>query len=173
MRTTLQDAQLFNTEAQFDCYGTGIFCFLKFNNCYKVISNCYNKFNRWNYAKHYCCFCYPTPFFPMRAWWKTMEPQKPGKFPSPGPEVVYRKKVAKERAAQRFCSWTGLNEMKSVFNWIPLSLHIGFSILSILESKNLTNGCVRCSEDWRGHSQRDEKAQVFQEILRGSASQKI
>ena len=42
-----------------------------------------------------------------------MRPQKPGK-PGPGPEVVERQKIAKERAAQRVRSWTVQNEMRSV-----------------------------------------------------------
>ena len=32
----------------------------------------------------------------MGAWRKTMEHQKPGNFPGPGPEVVERQRVAKE-----------------------------------------------------------------------------
>ena len=43
-----------------------------------------------------------------------MEPQKPGNSPRPGPEVVERQRVAKERAAQRVRSWTVQNEMRSV-----------------------------------------------------------
>ena len=43
-----------------------------------------------------------------------MEPQKPGNFPRPGPEVVIRERVAKERAAQRVGSWTEQNEIKGV-----------------------------------------------------------
>ena len=43
-----------------------------------------------------------------------MEPQKLGNYPEPGPEVVKRKKIAKERAAQRVRSWTVQNEMSGV-----------------------------------------------------------
>ena len=43
-----------------------------------------------------------------------MKPQKPGNSPRPGPEVVKRQKVAKERAAQRLRSWTVQNEMRNV-----------------------------------------------------------
>ena len=43
-----------------------------------------------------------------------MEPKKPGNSPRPGPEVVKRQRVAKERAAQRVCSWTVQNEMRGV-----------------------------------------------------------
>ena len=43
-----------------------------------------------------------------------MEPQKPGNSPGPGPEVVKRHRVAKERAAQVVRSWTVQNEMKDV-----------------------------------------------------------
>ena len=34
--------------------------------------------------------------------------------PDPGPEVVKRKRVAKERAAQRVSSWIVLNEVRGV-----------------------------------------------------------
>ena len=43
-----------------------------------------------------------------------MELQKPGNYPEPRPEVVKRKKVAKERAAKTVCSWTVQNEMRGV-----------------------------------------------------------
>ena len=43
-----------------------------------------------------------------------MEPQKPGNSLGPGPEVVERQRVAKERAAQRVRSWTVQNEMRGV-----------------------------------------------------------
>ena len=48
------------------------------------------------------------------AWQKTMEPTKPGNFLGPGPEVVERQRVAKERAAQKVCSWTVQNEMRGI-----------------------------------------------------------
>ena len=44
----------------------------------------------------------------------TIEPQKPGNSPGPGPEVVQRQRVAKEWAAQRIRSWTVQNEMRGV-----------------------------------------------------------
>ena len=56
----------------------------------------------------------PDPFREMGTWRKTMESQKPGNSPGPGPEVVERQRVAKERAAQRVCSWTVQNEMRGV-----------------------------------------------------------
>ena len=43
-----------------------------------------------------------------------MERQKPGNFPGPGPEVVQRQRVAKERAAQRVRSCTEQDEMRGV-----------------------------------------------------------
>ena len=43
-----------------------------------------------------------------------MEPQKPGNSPTPGPEIVKRQRVAKERAVQRVRSWTVHNEMRGV-----------------------------------------------------------
>ena len=43
-----------------------------------------------------------------------MEPQKPGNSLGPGPEVVEKQRIAKERAAQRVPSWTVQNEMRGV-----------------------------------------------------------
>ena len=43
------------------------------------------------------------------AWRKTI---KLGNSPGPGPEVVKRHSVAKERAAQKVRSWTVQNEME-------------------------------------------------------------
>ena len=43
-----------------------------------------------------------------------MEPQNPGSSSGPGPEVVERQKIAKERATQRVHSWTVQNEMRDV-----------------------------------------------------------
>ena len=37
-----------------------------------------------------------------------------GNSPGPGPEVVERQRVAKERAAQKVRSWTVQNEMRGV-----------------------------------------------------------
>ena len=50
----------------------------------------------------------------MGAWRKTIEPQKPGNSPEPGPEVVERQRVAKERVVQRVRSWTVQNETRGV-----------------------------------------------------------
>ena len=47
-------------------------------------------------------------------WRKTMEFQKLGNSRGPGPKVVERQRVAKEREAQRVRSWTVENEMRSV-----------------------------------------------------------
>ena len=89
-----------------------------------------------------------------------MEPQEPSNSPESGPEVVEGQRVAKERAAQRARSWTVQNEMRDVRGECPQALQEGFLILPILDSKNLKKGCVRCSEDERGHSEHDEGAQV-------------
>ena len=43
-----------------------------------------------------------------------MEPQNSGNSPGPGPEVVERQKIAKERATQRVRSWTVQIEMRGV-----------------------------------------------------------
>ena len=47
-----------------------------------------------------------------------MEPQKPGNFSGPEPEIVERQKVAKEQAAKRVRSWTVQNEMRNVLKRI-------------------------------------------------------
>ena len=65
-------------------------------------------------SSRYCCCWLPDPFRGMGAWRKTMEPQKPGNSPRPGPEIKKRQRVAKERAAQRVRSWTVQNEMSGV-----------------------------------------------------------
>ena len=41
-----------------------------------------------------------------------MGTQNPGNFPEPGSEVAERQKIAKQRAAQRVCSWTMQNELR-------------------------------------------------------------
>ena len=57
-----------------------------------------------------------------------------GKSPRPGPEVVERQKVAKERAAQRVRNWTVQNEMTGVLGRMAAgALHKELSILPILE----------------------------------------
>ena len=43
-----------------------------------------------------------------------MVPQKPASSPGPGPEVVERRRIAKEQATQRVRSWTMQNEMRGV-----------------------------------------------------------
>ena len=48
-----------------------------------------------------------------------MESQKLGKFSRPGPELVKRQRVAKERAAQRVHNWTMQNEMRAVLARVP------------------------------------------------------
>ena len=50
----------------------------------------------------------------MGAGRKTIESQNPGNSPGPGPEVVERQRVAKERVAQRDRSWIVQNEMRGV-----------------------------------------------------------
>ena len=50
-----------------------------------------------------------------------MEPQKPGNSPGPGPEVVERQKIAKERAMQKVRSWTVQNEMRGILGLVSAS----------------------------------------------------
>ena len=58
------------------------------------------------------------PFLGMGAWWKAIEPHKPGNTPGPGPEVVERQRVAKERAVQGVRSWTAQSVMRDVLGWM-------------------------------------------------------
>ena len=51
----------------------------------------------------------------------TMEIQKPGNSPGPGPEIVERQRVTNERAAQRVRSWTVQNEMRGVLGRVSTS----------------------------------------------------
>ena len=46
--------------------------------------------DRWSEAVNPMLLLLPDPFREMRAQRKTMEPQKPGNSPGPGPEVVER-----------------------------------------------------------------------------------
>ena len=95
----------------------------------------------------------------MGAWRKIMEPQKPGNSPGPGPEVKEKPSVVKERAAKGVRSWTVQNETRGVLGRVSADAERW-----ILNSRemNLTEGCVRCSEDEREHSERDEGAQFSQ-----------
>ena len=65
-----------------------------------------------------------------------MVPQKPGNSPEPGTEVVERQKIAKERATQRFRSWTVQNEMRGVLGWVSASAAEG--ILDSANSREIT-----------------------------------
>ena len=88
-----------------------------------------------------------------------MEPQKSGNSTGPGPEVVERQRVAKERAAQKVRSWTVQNEMRDVLGRVSTGA-AGRILDSANPEKSLTVGCVHCSVDERGHSEDDEGAQV-------------
>ena len=50
----------------------------------------------------------------MGAWPKTMEPQKRSNSSGPGPEIVERQRVAKERVAQRVRRWTVQSKMRGL-----------------------------------------------------------
>ena len=63
-----------------------------------------------------CCYCDTRPPSRNRAWRRITEPQKPGNSPEPGPEVVERHRVVKERAAQRIPSLAVQNEMRVVLD---------------------------------------------------------
>ena len=86
-----------------------------------------------------------------------MESQKPGNSPGPGREVVERQRIAKERAAQKVCSWTVQNEVRGVLGrmtagaagWILDSGIKSFPKAASVASKT------------RRHSKRDEEAQVL------------
>ena len=87
-----------------------------------------------------------------------MEPQKPGNFLGSGPEVVERRRVAKERAAQTVRSWTVQNEMRGILCRVTAG-----AAGRILDSANprkigAQQKTVSCNEGERGQSKRDEKA---------------
>ena len=60
-----------------------------------------------------------------------MEPQKPGNSEGPGPKVVERQRVAKERAVQRVRSWTVQNTIGSVLRRVSAC-----TLRRILDSAN-------------------------------------
>ena len=83
-----------------------------------------------------------------------MEPQKPGNYPGSGPEFVERQKIAKEQAAQTVHSWTVQDQMRGVRRRCRKNSRFCQSY----RDKSLTVGCIRCSEDEREYSERDEGA---------------
>ena len=85
-----------------------------------------------------------------------MEPQKSGNSTGPGPEVVERQQIDKERATQRVRSWTVQNEMRAVRKRCRKDSRFCQSY----RDWSLKEGCVRCSEGEREHSEHDVKAQV-------------
>ena len=62
---------------------------------------------------------------------------------------------------QRVRSWTVQNEMRDVLGRVSTGAASNDSrFCQSYRDKNLKEGCVRCSEDERGHSEHDEGAQV-------------
>ena len=106
----------------------------------------------------------PDLFQGMRAWQKTMGPQKTDNSPGPGPEVVERQRVRR---------WTVQNEMRGVLG--PVFTGAAGRILDSANprEKNLTEGGVRCSVDERKHNEHDEGAQVPRWKSRESVCQRI
>ena len=109
----------------------------------------------------------------MGAWRKTIEPQKRGNSPGPGPEVVERQRVANERAAQRVRSWTVQNEMRGVLGRVSAGAAGRILDSGDPRDKSLTVDCVRCIEDEREHSEHDEEAQVPRWRSREAVCQRI
>ena len=85
-----------------------------------------------------------------------MEPQKSGNPTGPGTEVVERQQIAKERATHRVLSWTVQNEIRSVRK----RCRKDYQFCQFYRDRSLTEGCVRCSEGEREHSEHDVEAQV-------------
>ena len=98
-----------------------------------------------------------------------MELQKPGNSPGAKPEVIERQRVVNEQAVQRVHNWIVQNEMRDVLDQMTAGYIKDSRCANCREIKSLTEVCVRCTEDERGHSERDEKAQVPQWKPRGSA----
>ena len=89
-----------------------------------------------------------------------MRPQKPGNSPGPGPEVVERQKIAKERAAQRVHSWTVQNEMRGVLGRVSASAARRIFDSTYSKEIRAKQKTVHCSEGEREHSEHDVEAQV-------------
>ena len=85
-----------------------------------------------------------------------MELQKSGNSKGPGTEVVERQQIAKERETQRVRSWTVQNEMRNVRK----RCRKDFRFCQSYRDRSLKEGCVRCSEGEREHSEHDVEAQV-------------
>ena len=93
----------------------------------------------------------------MGGWRKTLEPQKSGNSTGPGTEFVERQKIAEERATQRVRSWTAQNEMRGVRKRCRKDSRS----CQFYRDRSLKEGCVRCSEGERAHSEHDVEAQVI------------
>ena len=93
----------------------------------------------------------------MGPWRMTTEPQKPGNFPGPGPEVVEREFPKSERCRVR--SWTVQNEIRGVLGRVSTGAAGRILDSANPRDKSLTVVCVRCSEE-REQSERDEVAQA-------------
>ena len=103
-----------------------------------------------------------------------MKSQKPGNSLGPGPEVLERQGMAIERAEQRVCSWTLQNEMRSVLG--PMTAGgaaMDSRFCRFRRDKSLREGFFHCSEDEKGHKERDEGAQVSQWTPRKLECQRI
>ena len=116
----------------------------------------------------------PDPFRRMGAWRKTMESQKPGNCQRPGPEVVKKQRVAKERAAQKVRSWTVQNEIRVVLGRVSAGAAVKDSqFCESLRDQSLTEGCIHCSVDEREHSESEKGAQVPRWKSRKPVSRRI
>ena len=73
-----------------------------------------------------------------------------------GPEIVETEVAKNERRKEPV---VGQCRMRWEVSWVgwPQALH---EELSILERQEFKTGCVRCSEDERGHNECDEEAQI-------------
>ena len=86
----------------------------------------------------------------------SMEFQKPGNSPRPGPEIVETEVAKSDWREESVVGQCRMRWEVSMVKW-PQVLHEG---LSILERQEFKTGCVRCSEDERGHNECDEEARI-------------
>ena len=85
-----------------------------------------------------------------------MELQKLGNSTGSATELVVGQQIAKEQATQRVRSWTVQNEMRGGRKRCRKDSRFCQSY----RDRSLTEGCVRCSEGERAHSEHDVEAQV-------------
>ena len=86
---------------------------------------------------------------------------------------VWTKGRKETESRQRVHCWTVQNEMRNVLGRVSTGAAVRVLDSTNPRDKNLKEGCVRCSEHERGHSEHDEGAQVPRWKLREPVCQRI